>query len=57
MTNHEDATTVGPLVLRLTEGLGAGVEARCWCHACRPDKHPHADRLTLAEWGGWWERA
>lgn len=23
---------------------------------CRPDEHLHADRLTPAEWGGWWER-
>jgi hypothetical protein len=24
---------------------------------CRPEEHLHADRLTPAEWGGWWERA
>ena len=23
---------------------------------CRPDEHLHADRLTPAEWGGWWAR-
>jgi|NOAtaT_7_FD_contig_51_999064_length_377_multi_2_in_0_out_0_1 hypothetical protein len=21
---------------------------------CRPDEYLHADRLTPAEWGGWW---
>jgi hypothetical protein len=21
---------------KLSEGLGAGAEARCWCHTCRP---------------------
>ena len=30
--NHEST----PAVLALSEGLGAGAEARCWCHACRP---------------------
>ena len=23
---------------------------------CQPHQHLHADRLTPAEWGGWWER-
>ena len=23
---------------------------------CLPDQNLHADRLTPAEWGGWWER-
>lgn len=23
---------------------------------CRPDQYLHADRLTAAEWGGWWQR-
>lgn len=23
---------------------------------CQPHEHLHADRLTPAEWGGWWER-
>lgn len=25
-----------PTRVGLSEGLGAGAEARCWCHACRP---------------------
>ena len=25
-----------PLGLGCNEGLGAGADARCWCHACRP---------------------
>ena len=24
---------------------------------CQPDEYLHADRLTPAEWGGWWQRA
>lgn len=35
MTTPEDANTV-PAALRLSEGLGAGSEARCWCRACEP---------------------
>lgn len=23
---------------------------------CQPNQYLHADRLTPAEWGGWWER-
>ena len=23
---------------------------------CQPHQHLHVDRLTPAEWGGWWER-
>lgn len=42
----EDAT---PGALRLTDGLGAGSEARCWCHTCRPVRmHPPEDmRMVL----------
>jgi hypothetical protein len=32
-----ESTKAGwPLGLGSTEGLGAGSEARCWCHSCRP---------------------
>lgn len=32
-TEHEDHSRGGSA---LSEGLGAGAEARCWCHTCRP---------------------
>jgi hypothetical protein len=25
--------------------------------ACKPEEHLHVDRLTVAEWGGWWLKA
>ncbi len=32
-----EAGQPGPLGIVLsTDGLGAGAEARCWCHTCRP---------------------
>ena len=24
---------------------------------CKPDEYLHADRLTPAQWGGWWQKA
>ena len=29
-------TEITPAKVRFSDGLGAGAEARCWCHACRP---------------------
>ncbi len=33
---HESHEPAPPLGLGSSEGLGAGAEARCWCHTCRP---------------------
>lgn len=33
---HENREPAPPLGLGSSEGLGAGAEARCWCHTCRP---------------------
>ena len=39
-----------PLGLGCNEGLGAGAEARCWCHACRPPLPDGKAKTGRVEW-------